>query len=252
MKFRHIHIFFAIIIILWGGIWFTGQLERFDTSRSVEPMKLTEDIYDVADIRGSFSIAEIEKFYKVPSQAIIEAFNLEEDTDPSLFLLKDLKEIYQEVEIEGETYAVETDTVKVFVSLYSDIPYTSEETFHLPESAIEYLIKENKLSPKEQNYWKNHTFKLVLIEPGKELPVVEKEETEPPATEEEVKTISITGKTTIAEVLTMGIDEEKFKEIIGLEVPEDKTLSVRDFFASQDLEFSLYKKKLELFLSSSS
>ena len=50
----------------------------------------------------------------------------------------------------------------------------------------------------------------------------------------------------------MGMDEEKFKEITGLEVPEDKTLPIRDFFTSQDLEFSSYKEKLEAFLSSSS
>jgi hypothetical protein len=252
MKFKHIHIFFAIIIIVGGGILLTSHLELFDTDRSAEPLKLTEDVYDIADIRGSFTMAEIEKFYQVPPQAIIEAFNLKADTDPSLFKLKDLKEIYQEVEVEGETYAVETDTVKVFVSLYSDIPYTSEETSYLPERAVEYLIKEDKLSQEEQNYWKNHTFKLALIEPDKEHPIVEKEETTQPVTEEETKTISITGKMTIAEILAMGINEEKFKEITGLEVPEDKTLPIRDFFSSQDLEFSLYKEKLESFLLSSS
>jgi len=252
MKFKHIHIFFAIILIFGGGIWFTDQLGLFDTSRSAEPLKLTEDIYDVADIRGSFTLTDIEKFYQVPPQAIIEGFNLKEDTNPSLFLLKDLKEIYQEIDIEGEAYAVETDTVKVFVSLYSDIPYTSEETFYLPESAIEYLIKQNKLSPEDEEYWKNHTFKLVLIEPEEGLPVIEKDENEPSVAEEEIKTISITGKTTIAEILKMGIDEEKFKEITGLEVPEDKTLPIRDFFNSQELEFSPYKEKLESFLSSPS
>jgi len=241
MKFKYIHIFFAIIIILGGGIWITSQLELFDTSKSAEPIKLTEDIYDVADIRGSFTIADIEEFYQVPPSAIIESLNLEEDTDPTLFQLKDLKEIYQEVEVEGEAYAVETDTVKVFVSLYSDIPYTSKETFYLPDIAVNYLIKENKLSKEEQDYWKNHTFKLVFIEP---------EEEQQPVNEEEAGAISITGNMTIAEILTMGIGEEKFKEITGLDVPEDKTLSIRDFFASQDLEFSLFKEKLESFLSS--
>ena len=252
MKFRHIHIFFTIIIILWGGIWLTSQLGLFDSSRPAEPIKLTEDVYDVADIRGSFTLAEIEEFYQVSPQAIIEAFNLKDDIDPSLFLLKDLKEIYQEVDIEGEAYAVETDTVKVFVSLYSEIPYTSEETFYLPESAVEYLIKEDKLSPEEQDYWEKHTFKLVSIEPGEELTAEENVETEPPITEEETKTVSITGKTTIIEILAMGMDKEKFKEITGLEVPEDTTQPIRDFFTSQDLEFSSYKEKLEAFLSSSS
>ena len=251
MKFKHIHIFFVIVIIFGGGIWLTSQLGLFETSRSTEPIKLTEEVYDVADIRGSFSLTEVEEFYQVPPQAIIEAFNLEEDTDPSVFLLKDLKEIYQEIEIEGKLYAVETDTVKVFVSLYSDIPYISEETSYLPENAVDYLVKEGKLTSEEQDYWENHTFKLVLIEPEEEFPLVEEKLLEQPVSEQEKETVSITGRMTISEILAMGIDEEKFKEITGLEVPEDKTLPIRDFFNNQDLEFSSYKEMLEAYLSSS-
>lgn len=249
MKISHIHLLIAIIVIIGGGIGLASQMNLFETLRSAEPMKLTENTYDIADIRGSYTLEEIETYYRVPSEAIIEAFNLKPDTNPSTFQLKDLKEIYQPVEIEGAAYTVETDTVKVFASLYSDIPYTSEETFFLPETAVAYLIRENKLTREGEDYWTKHTFDLILIESGQEATVIEGETRDEPVVLEE-ETVSITGRMTIAEIMAMGIDSETFKEITGLDIPEDKTVSIRDFFTSQELEFSVFKEKMESFLSS--
>ncbi|MDD3656462.1 MAG: hypothetical protein PHI72_06830 [Atribacterota bacterium] len=251
MKISHIHILIAILVIIGGGIGIASQMSLFETSRSAEPARLTEDMYDIADIRGSSTLKEVETYYQVPSEAIIEAFNLKPDINPSTFQLKDLKEIYQTMEIEGAEYAVETDTVKVFVSLFSDIPYTSEETFYLPQTAVNYLIRENKLAQEEEDYWIKHTFDLVPIEPGKEIAEVKEDTNNEPVNQEEEKNdISITGRMTIAEIITMEIDSETFKEITGLDVPEDKTVSIRDFITSRDLEFSVIKEKMEFFLSS--
>ncbi|MBN2395496.1 MAG: hypothetical protein JXC36_03415 [Candidatus Atribacteria bacterium] len=250
MKISHVHILIAIVIIIGGGIGLASQMNLFGTSRSVEPIKLTEDTYDIADIRGSSTLGEIETYYRVPSEAIIEAFSLKADTNPSTFQLKDLKEIYLPVEIEGEEYAVETDTVKVFVSLYSDIPYTSEETFYLPETAVDYLIRENKLTAEEEDYWRKHTFDLDSIEPDEGTTVLGEGTQDEPVIQEEKNPVSIGGRMTIAEIMAMGIDAVTFKEITGLEVPEDKTMAIRDFFTSQGLEFSVLKEKMESFLSS--
>ena len=121
MKIRYIHILLIVLTIIGGGILGTSYLGFFDTSRTVQPRILSDDTgsYNISDIRGSFSLDEIEQYYKVPPLAIIEAFSLQKDISPESFQLKDLKEIYPPVEIEGEMYQVETDTVKVFVSLYS-------------------------------------------------------------------------------------------------------------------------------------
>lgn len=249
MKIKHIHIVIAIAIIIGGGIGLASQMDLFDTSRSAEPIKLTEDTYDIADIRGSFTLEEIETYYQVPSGAIIQAFNLETDTDPSAFQLKELKEIYQPVMVEGEEVAVETNSVKVFVSLYSDIPYTSEETFHLPESAVDYLITGNKLTPEEEDYWTKHTFNLASAQINEQISEVAEETQDKPVVQEE-ETVSITGRMTVAEILAKGINSKTFKEITGFDVPEDRNIAIRDFFASQDLEFSTFKEKMESFLSS--
>lgn len=251
MKISHIHILIAIIVIIGGGIGIASQMSLFGTSRSAAPMKLTSDTYDIADIRGSFTLKEVETYYQVPSEAIIEAFNLKPDTNPSTFQLKELKEIYQPVEIEGAEYAIETDTVKVFVSLFSDIPYTSEETFYLPETTVAYLIREDKLSQQEKAYWIKHTFNLAFIESEEVITEVKEDTNDDHLNqEEEKKAIAITGRMTIAEIINMGIDSEAFKEITGLDIPEDKTVSIRSFIASQELEFSVIKEKMESFLSS--
>ena len=250
MKISHIHILIAIVIIIGGGIGLASQMGLFQISRSAEPIKLTEDTYDIADIRGSFTLEEVKTYYQVPPEAIIGAFNLETDSEPSTFQLKDLKEIYQPIEIEGEEHAVETDTVKVFVSLYSDIPYASEETFYLPESAVDYLVMEDKLTQEEEHYWTKHTFNPVFIEPDKESSELEDIKDEPVIPEEENKVVSITGRMTIAEIMAIGIDSETFKEITGFDVPENRTIAIREFFASKDLEFSTFKEKMESFLSS--
>jgi len=92
-----------IMVFIGDGIYLASQVGLFNTSRAVEPLRLTdtEDIYNIADIRGSFSLAEIEQYYQVPPEAVIEVFELEKDISPDLFQLKDLKEIYKPVEIDG-------------------------------------------------------------------------------------------------------------------------------------------------------
>lgn len=141
MKIRSFHILLAIMIIIGGGILLASQFDLYNTTRVKSPRKTLEGGYDIADMRGSHTLEEIEKYYQAPASAIIEAFGLKEDTNPSLFKLKDLGAIYKPVELEGKEYNVETDAIRVFVSLYSRSPYVSDETFYLPERTVNYLIK---------------------------------------------------------------------------------------------------------------
>jgi len=290
MKIRYIHVFFAIIIILGGGILLSGELGLFvttgrggafgsGTGRGRQAYSLSSDVFietsginintesqeydrlngelkDISEIRGSFTLNEVEQLYGVPSKAIIEAFNLSKDTNPGAFRLNNLKEIYQPVELEGEMYEVETDMVKVFVSLYAGIPYISEETFYLPEQAVDYLLRNNKLIGEEKEYWEKHTFDLsnndkVVTDKF----ALEEDKTDYLTEDSEIQKEGITdnksiaGRTTIAELVVMGIDEETFQSLTGLELPDEKNITVRDYAVSNGIEFGEIRGKLESYLS---
>jgi len=250
MKIKSIHILLAIIIIIGGGILLASELDLYNTTRVKSPRKTVEGLYDVSDMRGSHTLEEIEKYYQLPASSVIEAFGLRPDTNPTLFQLKDMKEIFKPVELEGEEYIVETDTVKVFTSLYLKIPYVSDETFYLPEKTVNYLIENDKLTGEEKNYWLNHTFKLEYLE-NDSLSVSETpekieemvEETIEDKVVEEAEEFKVTGQTTIQELLDSGITEENFEEITGFKVPEDKSILVKDFAADKGIEFKEIKDK---------
>ncbi len=238
MKIKSIHILLAIIIIIGGGILLASELDLYNTTRVKSPKKTAEGIYDIIDMRGSHTLEEIEKYYQLPASSVIEAFGLRADTDPTLFQLKDMKEIFKPVELEGEEYIVETDTVKVFTSLYFKIPYVSDETFYLPEKTVNYLIENDKLTGEEKEYWQGHTFKLEYLD-SKYLTASEFSK----IVVEEAEGLIVTGRTTIQELLDNGITEEKFEEVIGFKVPDNKSVSVRDFIIDKGLEFGEVKDR---------
>ncbi len=130
------------------------------------------------------------------------------------------------------------DTVKVFTSLYLKIPYVSDETFYLPEKTVNYLIENDKLAGEEKEYWQGHTFKLEYLD-SKYLTASEFSK----IVVEEAEGLKVTGKTTIQELLDAGVTEEKFEEVTGFKVPEDKSVLVRDFVINKGIEFGETKDK---------
>jgi len=237
MKIKSIHILLAIIIIIGGGILLASELDLYNTTRVKSPRKTAEGFYDIYDIRGSHTLEEIEKYYQLPASSVIEAFGLRPDTNPKFFQLKDMKEIFKPVELE-EGYVVETDTVKVFTSLYLKIPYVSDETFYLPEKTVNYLIENDKLTGEEKEYWQGHTFKLEYLD-SKYLTASEFSK----IVVEEAEGFKVTGKTTVQGLLDGGMTEEKFEEVTDFKVPEDKSVLVRDFVIDKGLEFGEIKDK---------
>ena len=242
MKIKSIHILLAIIIIIGGGILLASELDLYNTTRVKSPRKTVEGFYDISDMRGSHTLEEIEKYYQLPASSVIEAFGLRPDTNSKIFQLKDMKEIFKPVELEEEEYVVETDTVKVFTSLYLKIPYVSDETFYLPGKTVNYLIENNKLIGEEKEYWLEHTFKLEYLEDD-DLDTSETPEKIEETVAEKAEEFKVTGKTTIQELLDGGITEEKFEEITGFKVPEDKSVLVRDFVIDKGIEFGEVKDK---------
>lgn len=238
MKIKSIHILLAIIIIIGGGIFLASELDLYNTTKVRTPRKTIEGAYDISDTRGSHTLEEIEKYYQLPASSVIEAFGLRPDTDPALFQLRDMKEIFTPVELEEGEYIVETDTVKVFTSLYLKIPYVSDETFYLPEKTVNYLIENDKLTGEEKEYWQEHTFKLEYLD-TKYLTASEFTR----IVAEEAEGFVVKGSTTIQDLLDYGVTEEKFEEVTGFNVPDKTSVSFRDFVIEKGLEFGEVKDK---------
>lgn len=99
MKINSKMIFFAIIIIIIGGILIANQLGLNQTFRKKEPRKNLKGEYDIADIRGSHTLLDIEKYFRVSVKDVIEAFGLPESIKPEIFKIKDFRKIFKPIRI---------------------------------------------------------------------------------------------------------------------------------------------------------
>jgi hypothetical protein len=239
----------AVIVVMFGGIYLTIGTGHWATTREKEPAKLESGEYSPADIRGSYAYSELEQFFDVPTNVLFEAFLIPEGLREPTFLIKEMEDLFEPVVIDGTEIEVGTDLLRVFTSLYSGIPYESDETTHLPSSAVKMLIQEQKLDADQQAYWQAHTFELVPVDGKPEGEVVaeeqEAEEQEVVAEEHDEEEVSIKGGTTIGELIDYGLTEEQFKEITGMEIPSDRALGLRDFVTQNELDMETVKTALE-------
>jgi hypothetical protein len=139
--------------------------------------------------------------------------------------------LFAPVIIDGTEIEVGTDLIRVFTSLYTGIPYESSETTHLPSSAVAMLNQEKKLDAEQTAYWQTHVFELI---PANETPAE-------PVKEEQKETIEIKGGTTMGELLEYGLTKEQFKEITGVEMPDNAVLGLRDFVTENELDMETVK-----------
>ncbi len=226
-------------VVLFGGIYLTIGTGHWSTTRKKGPVRLKTGEYSIADIRGSYTFAEIEKYFGVPADLLFQTFLVPEKRRSETFKIKTMHEdFFEPVVLNGTEIEVGTDIVRVMTSLYTGLPYTSDETFHLPVSAVNLLIQEQKLQGEEKTYWETHTFDLVLVG---EAPVVEESPAESPEAHE---TVDIKGKTTMGELLKYGLTKEQFQEITGIEMPDNSTLKLRNFVTENGLEMETVKTKI--------
>ncbi len=249
----------AIFVLMFGGIYLTIDAGYWATTRPKTPVNLASGKYDVADMRGSYTFAEIEEFFGVPAHVVFQAFRIPEEKQSGTFLIKDMKDgLFEPVVLNGEEIEVGTDLVRMFTALYAGLPYESEETTHLPESAIKILRQENTLDADQQAYWTSHTFQLVPA--GEETadeapPQAEASEVQQTAAESETSpseeagaetssAVEIKGRTSLAELLEFGLTQEQFMEITGFNMPDEKAVKLKDFAETNGLELSPLRTQL--------
>ena len=231
-----------VLVILFGGILFSSAMGWWQTESSKLAVTFSEGEFagmpNPADIRGSYTFGDVEKNFNVPAATLSQAFGVSSD-DPSAFGVKELETIYAEQEFE-----IGTASVRLFVALYTGLPYEIVGDLYLPKRAVEMLKSHASLTPEQIAYLDAHA---VIIAPantaqGTAQPV------SVPQTEEHTQAESsdrlLKGKTTFQEVLDWGVPQETIESILGGPIPNPLT-KVKDYCLEVGLSFEEVKLAIQ-------
>lgn len=232
-----------ILVVLFGGILFSDAMGWWLTESTKITATFSEGEFagqpDPADIRGSYTFGDVDNNFDVPAATLAQAFGISADT-PSAFAVKDLETLYAE-----EEYEIGTASVRLFVALYTGLPYEIVDDLYLPKPAVEILKSHATLTVEQETYLDSHTVILGPLDAiqGEPLPAPVSEagvHTETDSTEDR----TLKGKTTFQEVLDWGVPQETIEGIIGDPLPKPLT-KVKDFCTEQGLNFEEIKPALQ-------
>ncbi len=219
-----------IILSLFLGIGMTVITGYWQTESSKIPKRLANtDEYDPSDIRGSYSFDDVSKVFEIPLEDLKEAFQIPDTYSIETFKNKDLEGLY----IFDDDKEVGNGSVKMFVSLYKDLPYDYESNNdYLPVSAYR-LLEEKGIYLKDDKYIQSHLIDLSQVKQAVSLDEHEVEEI-----------IKINRTVTFQQLIDIGLTQEQLEIIIEKEI-ETLDMSIKDYCDQNDLQFSLVKEKLQ-------
>jgi hypothetical protein len=245
MRIRSFGILIAILIIVFGGIYSFKGLGLWQTESTKEPQKFESGLFEGQpmpdDIRGSYSFGDIEAAYGVQAATLAKAFNMDSN-QPKDIKAKDLESVYDELE---EGVEIGTGSVKLFVSLYTGLPYEGDD--YILDTAVTILKADGKWSDLLEAELSGRI--LTLREAQKSEVISSSAEAEDSATDESdhEEEIGIKGKTTVNDAIAYGISKEVIEEILGIEVENDNML-IRDLCEQNEISFSVVKEQLNTLL----
>jgi uncharacterized protein with FMN-binding domain len=174
MKYTQKYIAIILVVVFVGGIFYAKQNGYWQTETSKTPEKMIvegQEVYNPEDIRGSYSFEDVSKAFDVPVDVLIDAFQLPEGTDGSVFKNKDLEELYGE--LAGDNGELGNGSVKIFVAFYKNIPMELEEGNLILERGAEILKSLGTLTDEQMEYLDRNTISLDKNELGIVPPVEE-------------------------------------------------------------------------------
>lgn len=225
----------VVVALFFGGILVSMAMNLWVTESSKIPARYTSGEFagtaNPADIRGSYSLADIEENFGIPVAVTARAFGAETWPNPADFKAKDLEALYEDV---PEGIEVGTDSVRLFVARYLGQPYEPEETTKLPRSALNEL--KAKLAPADLKAMEKFALEAGS-NPGSGTGSTGGEET----TEADR---AIKGNTTFNDLLSWGVSRSTIETIMGMKI-DAASVTVRDFCIDKGLEFSDYRAALQ-------
>jgi hypothetical protein len=239
----------VILVVLFGGILFSSAIGWWQTESTKQAAAFSEGEFagqpNPADIRGSYTFGDVENNFNVPAATLAQAFGISSD-DPSAFGVKDLETIYA-----GQEFEIGTASVRLFVALYTGLPYEIVDEVYLPERAVEMLKSHATLTADQITYLDSHAVVLDLSDAAQgepqpapvtstEVPAGEDTHSETDSTEDR----TVKGKTTFQEVLDWGVPQETIEQIIGSTLPNPLT-KVKDYCTEKGLDFEAIKPAIQ-------
>jgi len=241
MKIKSWHMGLIVLVFIFGGIGGTMAFNLWNAEGggdSKVPVKFKEGEfageYNPADIRGSYSFGHISELWEIPLAELGTAFGLGAIENLAEFKVKNLHEAYANLEADAE---IGTDSVRVFVALYTGLPYMLSGGDYLPQPAVEILKAKVTLTEEQRTFLDSHSVDISSIEIID--PATSAEECD--CEHEELK---IKGSTTFRELLDWGLSEEEIEAVIGGELPATG-MTIRDFVAEKGLDFGPIKEALQ-------
>ena len=233
----------VLITFMIGGILFSIAIGYWATESSKEPVRYATGEfageYNPADIRGSYSLGDIENAFSIPTDTLVRAFGLTNEENPAGIQIKIFEDKYGII----DGLVIGVDSMRYFVALYKGLPYEPETDTALPRSAIAVLRKEGAMTADELNAAEAKTVALDV------LPSETIDASANVANDGSEEDTSIKGKTLFADLYDWGLTKEQVETVLGMEAgPRSQT--VRDFCIEKGIEFSTVKEPLQEILDS--
>jgi hypothetical protein len=242
-----------LVVILFGGILTSSALGWWQTESTKEPAKYTEGEFageaNPADIRGSYTFADIDKAFGVSPEILAQAFGVTTD-NPAAFQVKELEAIYSESVVE-----IGTASIRMFVAFYNGLPYdlAAADESYLPQSAVDILLDKGILTHEQLAFLETHTVKpggqTDAPQPATTPEAAATPEPNPAAEATPHATAAseayvIKGKTIFGDLITWKVPQAVIEQIIGAPMP-DPAMKVKDYCTANGLDFEVIRPALQ-------
>lgn len=158
MKVKSGAVAIIILAVIFGSVAYTSYTGQWKTKTEKVPTTYTEGTssgqYNPADIRGSYTFADIEKSFGISADELAAAFAIEGRDNPTV-QVKEIEGVYSALDTQGKE--VGTDSIRIFVALYKGLPITLTDTTYIPRPAVEILKAKAALNQEQLEYLDTHT-----------------------------------------------------------------------------------------------
>ena len=236
-----------VVVILFGGIFFSSAMGWWQTESTKEAAKITSGEFagqaNPADIRGSYTFGDVEKNFGISPAVLAEAFGIK-DNNPAAFAVKGLEEMYAASEQE-----IGTSSVRLFVAFYKGMPYDLSTDIYLPESAATILRTRN-LNSEQAAYLAAHTVPNLDSGAATSAPQATLAPAAPSTPGASTPTASSTdrvvkGSTTFGDLLGWGVSQATIEQVLGVAMPAASGTTVKDYCTEKGLSFETIKPALQ-------